>query len=98
MYDVSSVIYGKVAEMITERIGRSDYVSECLEFEVDGIQCRFLFSAIAYRRRLYLPEGECDELSDLVPVWWEFHTYCDEEELLNDFSFNELRYYIQSLV
>ena len=93
MYDVSSVIYGKVAEMIIERVGRSDYLSERLEFEVDGIQCRFLFSAIAYRRRLYLPEGECDWLSDLVPVWWEFHTFDCEGEVLNDFSFNELRQY-----
>ena len=93
MYDVSSVIYGKVAEMIIERVGRSDYLSERLEFEVYGVLCCLLFSAIAYRRSLYLPEGEFEELSDLVPVWWEFHTYDSEGEVLNNFSFNELRQY-----
>lgn len=95
MFTVSPVVYGKVAEMICGRIGRSDYLSENLEFELEGVSCRMLFSAVVYRRHTYLPDAEYDELSDLVPVWWEFHTTIDGVELLNDFSFNELRQYFK---
>ena len=93
MFCVTPEIYGRVAEIIADRLGRTDYLSEDFEFEADGVLCRLLFSAVVYRKRLYVPEGEFDVLSDLVPVWWEFHTFDAEGEMLNDFSFNELRQY-----
>ena len=36
-------------------------------------------------------EGDRDVIADLVPVWWEFHTTGDGGEVLNDFSFSDLR-------
>ena len=41
-----------------------------------------------------LPEGDRDAIADLGPVWWEFHTAGDGGEVLNDFSFSELRTYL----
>jgi hypothetical protein len=38
-----------------------------------------------------MPEGRTRPISDLVPVWWEFHTADCDAERLNDFSFSELR-------
>lgn len=93
MFCVTPEIYGRAAEIIADRLGQTDYLSENFEFEADGVLCRSLFSAVVYRKRLYVPEGELDVLSDLVPVWWEFHTFDAEGEMLNDFSFNELRQY-----
>ena len=93
MFCVTPEIYGRAAEIIADRLGQTDYLSEDFEFEADGVLCRLLFSAVVYRKRLYVPEGEFDVLSDLVPVWWEFHTFDAEGEMLNDFSFNELRQY-----
>lgn len=93
MFCVTPEIYGRVAEIIVDRLGQTDYLSENFEFEADGVLCRLLFSAVVYRKRLYVPEGEFDVLSDLVPVWWEFHTFDAEGEMLNDFSFKELRQY-----
>ena len=95
MFNVSSVIYGRVAEIILDRIGSSDYLSESFEFEFEGVVFKMLFSGVFYRKRLYLPEGECDVLTDIVPVWWEFHTFNQQGEMLNDFSFNELRRYLK---
>ena len=51
-------------------------------------------SVIVYRRVERLPEGDRDVIADLVPVWWEFHTADDGGEVLNDFSFSELRAYL----
>jgi hypothetical protein len=95
MFNVSSVIYGRVAEIILDRIGPSDYLRESFEFECEGVVCRMLFSGVLYRKRLYLPEGEFDAIDDIVPVWWEFHTFNQQGEILNDFSFTELRNYLK---
>lgn len=93
MFNVSSQIYNLVAEEILDRLGSSDYISERIEFNADGVECLMLFSAIAYRTTRQYPEGEVVVLDDLVPVWWEFHTSDERGEVMNDFSFNELRQY-----
>ncbi len=31
---------------------------------------------------------------EIIPVWWEFHTYLPEGEVLNDFQFDELFKYM----
>jgi hypothetical protein len=34
-------------------------------------------------------------IKDVVPIWWEFHTYDDEgDEVINDFSFAEFKLYL----
>ena len=95
MFNVSSVIYGRVAEIITDRIGHTDYLRESFEFECDGVLCKMLFTAVLYRKRHAMPEGEYEVVADIVPIWWEFHTFCEDGEMLNDFSFNELRNYFK---
>ena len=93
MYNVSSALYNEVTERLIERIGRNGYFSGSLEFESGGVECRLVLSAVVYRRRESMPEGEREVISDMVPVWWEFRTSTDEGETINDFSFGELRKY-----
>ncbi|HJI19204.1 MAG: hypothetical protein ACLSVO_07270 [Alistipes sp.] len=38
----------------------------------------------------FTPVG-ADPIVDLVPVWWEFHTWDDLGETLNDFSFARMK-------
>ena len=47
--------------------------------------------SFVYRGRLSLPEGVQHPVTDLVPVWWEFHTTQAGGEVLNDFDFSELK-------
>lgn len=91
MYLVSAELYDLAADLLVERIDRSDYFSGTVEFEYGGVECRLTASVIVYRRREVLPEGEYDRISDLVPVWWEFHTMIGGVERLNDFTFSEIR-------
>ena len=56
--------------------------------------CRFTASVIVYRTRLSQPEGDAEPVSDLVPVWWEFHTFSAEGEMLNDFDFSEMKRFV----
>ena len=94
MYDVLPELYQEVATKIVEQVGRRGYYSDALDFEWDGVECHMVLSAVIYRRTEQFPEGEKWLVADMVPVWWEFHTYVDGEEVLNNFSFNELREFI----
>lgn len=52
-------------------------------------------SAIVYRDSVQMPEGAREVVADMVPVWWEFTTVLPEGgQVLNDFSFGELRRFI----
>ncbi len=93
MYNVSSALYNEVAERLTERVGRNGYFSGSIEVETADAECRLVLSAVVYHRRDAMPEGESEVLSDMVPVWWEFRAVTEEGEVINDFSFGELRKY-----
>ena len=88
---ISSQLYGEVLNRLTDEIGARGYFSGVLEFNVDELFCRLVVSCFVYRRAITMPEGPTEAITDLVPVWWEFHTFDAEGEQLNDFSFSELR-------
>ena len=94
MYDVLPELYQEVATKIIEQVGRRGYYSDALDFEWNGVECHMVLSAVVYRRTEQYPEGERSVVADMVPVWWEFHTFIGGEEVLNNFSFNEMREYI----
>ena len=91
MYSVSTELYQEVAARLAEAIGSGSYYSGTLAFEYGDVECRLTASLLVYRGRVRYPGGDRDEVADLVPVWWEFHTADDAGEFLNDFSFSELR-------
>ena len=91
MYSVSSELYRETAARLTEAAGAAGYFSGSVCFRFAQTECRLTASVIVYRRTERLPEGDCEVVADLVPVWWEFHTLVDGAEVLNDFSFAELR-------
>lgn len=88
---ISSQLYGEVLNRLTDEIGARGYFSGVLEFNFDELFCRLVVSCFVYRRAITMPEGPMEAITDLVPVWWEFHTFDAEGERLNDFSFSELR-------
>ena len=91
IYSVSTEPYLEMAARLAEAIGGGSYFSGSLSFAFGDTECRLTASVIVYRRVERLPEGDRDVIADLVPVWWEFHTAGDGGEVLNDFSFSELR-------
>ena len=90
MYNISSALYNEVAGRLTERIGRNGYFSGSLAFESADVECRLVLSAVVYHDREVMPEGETHTISDLVPVWWEFHLNDPEGEQETDFDWNLL--------
>lgn len=94
IYPVPSDLYVEIASRLVEAIGAENYFSGSLLFACGDVECRLTASVIVYRRTERFPEGPCEVIFDLVPVWWEFHTCRDGAELLNDFSFSTLRAYL----
>ena len=68
--------------------------SQSWKLRFGDTDCRFTASVIVYRTRLSQPEGDAEPVSDLVPVWWEFHTFSAEGEMLNDFDFSEMKRFV----
>lgn len=91
MYSVLPELYYEAAARLTDAIGGQNYYSGSLVFPFGDIECRFTASIIIYREKLSMPEGDFAPISDLVPVWWEFHTTAADGEVLNDFDFSELK-------
>lgn len=90
IYPVSAELYLQTAARLHDAIDGKDYFSGSVRFSFEGIECRLVASLIVYRTREERPEGVAAPVSDLVPVWWEFHTTGPDGELPNDFSFTEL--------
>ncbi|WP_295935555.1 hypothetical protein [uncultured Alistipes sp.] len=94
MYTVLPELYLEVATRLSDAIDGGSYYSGSLVFSYGDLQCRLTTSVIVYRTRLSLPEGDADAISELVPVWWEFHTTGVGGEMLNDFEFSRLKHYL----
>lgn len=91
MTEISDSVYRAVAGRLLAAIGRNDYFNGRIELDIDGCRASLLATLIIYRTPLRSPEGTGRPIADVVPVWWEFSLWNQGEELLNDFSFNELR-------
>ncbi|WP_418992288.1 hypothetical protein [Alistipes sp.] len=94
MYSVSPALYREVVSRLADAIDAKNYFSGSLAFPFAAWECRLTASVIVYRECIRRPDGDQERISDLVPVWWEFHTVSDEGEVLNDFAFSELRRYL----
>ncbi|MFI3302809.1 MAG: hypothetical protein SNH35_08790 [Rikenellaceae bacterium] len=99
MYLVTSAIYEDMANLLLEEIGDTSYFSGFVESAFiddlgQNVECRFVASLVVYRRDHSAPDGDTELISNIVPVWSEFHTFVEMEEKINDFDFEELKSYI----
>ncbi len=95
MIEVTCDVYREIAVRLLERIGSSEWFNGSVEYETDDVYTRLTLSAIVYRRSETGPEGvTLRPISDVVPVWWEFSTVQQCGEVLNDFSFADLKPYL----
>jgi len=94
MYSITSQFYYEVAQRLCDAIDGESYFSGSVTFLYMNIECRLTLSVIVHRDRVSTSEDELNQILNLVPVWWEFHTYDQSVEIVNDFSFNELKTYL----
>ena len=49
----------------------------------NDISYEFILQIVIYRKD--------DKVTDIIPVWYEFHTFVDDNEINNDFLFSVFR-------
>lgn len=91
MYEISSKLYLEIADGLMAEIGSKEYFSGAILCTHGDIECKLLCSLIIERERTAAPDQNYPTIVDIIPVWWEFSTVEGSVELLNDFSFSELK-------
>lgn len=92
---VSNEVYLALSDELIEQIGRDEYFKTTIEIEKDGIMYELEASGMVYRKEVRCPEWTGEVISDVIPTWWELHTFDKEgNEIRNDGEFNKIREYI----
>lgn len=90
MYEISDELYLKVAERLLFEIGHDNYFSGSVSLTEGDMVCKLTCTVmVGYGESEYDGSG-FRPITRLTPIWWEFHTIEGCEEILNDFSFNEM--------
>lgn len=87
MINITEKLYAEIAQKTREAIDKKGFVDISIELDhsEDSAYYRFYLCAIIYR-------DQYGRIDDIVPVWWEFSSITpDKGEVLNDFSFNEIK-------
>lgn len=97
MIDLNDSDYKNIAEKLLAAIGCSEYYNGALEYDTADYNCVLRATLIIYRQPLLDPADASQaarSITDIVPVWWEFHLYDVFGEQLNGFSWRELKEYL----
>ena len=79
----------EIKEKFLSELAKGSYMQKIIQGDFiadDGrvIEYNFIITAVLYR------SIDCF-LTDIIPVWWEFHTFEDGREIGNDFYFSNLK-------
>ena len=90
MYNVSTQLYLDIADRLFEQIASKEFFSGSITLDIDGVECRLVSTLIVEREHSPAEEYSFPRITNLVPVWWEFHSMVEGVEVLNDFSFSDM--------
>ncbi|MFI3281415.1 MAG: hypothetical protein R3Y44_05530 [Rikenellaceae bacterium] len=88
---ITHFFYERLAELLIEQIDGREFYSDIINFDLSQVECQFSATLMIYYTNHRYPEGNVMQISNIVPVWWEFHTTTAEGEVLNDFDFELLK-------
>lgn len=89
MYNISPQLYLRIADKLIAAIGSKEFFSGHIKHTEGDTECT-LICTLVIKHDDKPTEGRCfNAVSALIPIWWEFHTTVEGEELINDFSFRE---------
>ena len=85
MIKITRNIYEEVLRKLVVEIGESDYISaRTITGSFDDVEYKFIINAVIYK-------DDFKNISEIVPVWWHFHTEINGTEKMNDFFFSEVQ-------
>lgn len=97
MVNIDDIGYKAIAEALLSAIDDAEFYNGSVEYDTAEYGSRLTATLIIYREPLLDPAdpARCaTRITGIVPVWWEFHTYGERGEILNGFSWSELRNFL----
>lgn len=91
--EITDADYRLVANRLLNAIGSCDYFNGTVKCCHDDFYSSLTASLVIYKTSP-TPIVAMNDTTDIVPVWWEFHTTTPEGEIMNDFSFSTLKEYL----
>ena len=91
MYEISDALYLRIAEHLSDAIGRKDFFSGSVPLVDGNVECRLCCTLVVSRSRECV--DEYPRITRLTPVWWELKTTIEGEVVDNDFSFGTMLTY-----
>ena len=84
MIKITKNIYEEVLRKLVVEIGESNYIStRTITGSFDDVEYKLIITAVIYR-------DDFKNISEIIPVWWDFRTEIDKTEKMNDFLFSEM--------
>ncbi|MFI3331906.1 MAG: hypothetical protein SNI51_00135 [Rikenellaceae bacterium] len=91
MLTINPTLYERLAELLVEEIDGRSYYSDIILFEDSEADYTFSATLMVYYSMQHAIDGSVAEISNILPIWWEFHSFTEDGERLNDFDFNLLK-------
>ena len=96
LHVIPEEVYAELAEQVVERIGNHNYIATRVQAETENFVYNLVISACIYWAEVAAPDGNYRNIADIVPVWWELHSYEGDDglERLNDATFEKIKQHI----
>jgi hypothetical protein len=97
MRKISGEHYRELAEKLRETISGADFYNGSVELDDEGHSVLFRATLIIKRTPALDPADHSQNASiitDIIPVWWEYHRYDAIGERLTDFDWHELKKFL----
>lgn len=92
-YEIPNYVYEALANKILNSI-KGTYFNTKVEVVDEDVEIVFSVSAFIYTKREIAEDYDIEKITDIVPVWWECHTYLHNKEIINNVSFNVLKNFL----
>lgn len=97
MIEIDHNCYKNLAQILIAAIGEHNYFSGTIEYDTEEFHSKLTTTLIIYRETILDPSDpshSATHITDIVPVWWEFHTHESGIESDNDFCWGEIKEFL----
>lgn len=89
-HHITQEVYERLAELICSSLSQPSFFSGTVSADSETATHTLTATLIIYRRRIKPFDNEPDRIIDVVPVWYDCKTLCDDGEGDDDFDFRIL--------
>lgn len=88
MISINPEIYQTFASLLLDAVDNKEFFNGTVDFDTEEFYSTLTCTLLIY------PNPEPGLQDHIVPIWWEFHLWQPEGEVLTDFDWNELAKYL----